>query len=102
MWLRVTIDRQLVVHAIEAAMDAHPLQDCPQARPALQGMVGTCMARAAGARPSRSTWAGGQLHPPARAAVQHGHRCLPDLARRLGGGDPDPRPATWANARLGL
>ena len=45
MWLRVTIDRQLVVHAIEAAMDAHPLQDCPQARPALQGMVGTCMAR---------------------------------------------------------
>ena len=45
MWLRVTIDRQLVVHAIEAAMDAHPLQDCPQARPALQGMVGACMAR---------------------------------------------------------
>ena len=45
MWLRVTIDRKLVVHAIEAAMDAHPLQDCPQARPALQGMVGACMAR---------------------------------------------------------
>ena len=45
MWLRVTIDRKLVVHAIEAAMDAHPLPDCPQARPALQGMVGACMAR---------------------------------------------------------
>ena len=45
MRIRVTVNTQLVVHAIEAAMDAHPLQDCPEARPALQGMVGTCMAR---------------------------------------------------------
>ena len=45
MWLRVTVDRQLVVQSIEVAMDAHPLQDCPRAQPALQRMVGCSMAR---------------------------------------------------------
>jgi hypothetical protein len=45
MWLRVTIDRQLVVHAIEVAMDTHPLQGCTQAQPALQRMVGSSMQR---------------------------------------------------------
>lgn len=45
MWLRVTVDRQLLVHAIEAAMDAHPLADCPLVQPALQTMVGASMAR---------------------------------------------------------
>lgn len=45
MWLRVTVNRQLVVHAIEAAMDTVPLHDCPLARAALQQMVGCTMAR---------------------------------------------------------
>lgn len=45
MWLRVTVDRNLVVHAIESAMDAHPLGECPAAQRALQSMVGCSMAR---------------------------------------------------------
>ena len=45
MWLRVTVGRDLVVHAIEAAMDTVPLHDCPLARTALQQMVGCSMAR---------------------------------------------------------
>jgi len=92
MWLRVTIDRQLVVHAIEAAMDAHPLQDCPQARPALQGMVGACMAR--GWRQAIAQHMGGVascthlrelLFNMATAAFQ-------TLPAAFGGGDPDTPP----------
>ena len=92
MWLRVTIDRKLVVHAIEAAMDAHPLQDCPQARPALQGMVGACMAR--GWRQAIAQHLGGVascthlrelLFNMATAAFQ-------TLPAAFGGGDPDTPP----------
>ena len=92
MWLRVTIDRQLVVHAIEAAMDAHPLQDGPQARPALQGMVGACMAR--GWRQAIAQHMGGVascthlrelLFNMATAAFQ-------TLPAAFGGGDPDTPP----------
>lgn len=92
MWLRVTIDRQLVVHAIEAAMDAHPLQDCPEARPALQGMVGACMAR--GWRQAIAQHMGGVascthlrelLFNMATAAFQ-------TLPAAFGGGDPDTPP----------
>ena len=92
MWLRVTIDRQLVVHAIEAAMDAHPLQDCPQARPALQGMVGACMAR--GWRQAIAQHMGGV------ASCTHLRELLFNLATAafqtlpaaFGGGDPDTPP----------
>lgn len=45
MWLRVTVGRDLVVRAIESAMDAHPLGGCPEAQRALQAMVGCSMAR---------------------------------------------------------
>ena len=45
LWLRVTVDRDLVVRAIESAMDAHPLAGCTQAQRALQAMVGCSMAR---------------------------------------------------------
>lgn len=45
MWLRVTVNRELVVQAIEVAMDAHPLKECPQSEPALQALVGCSMAR---------------------------------------------------------
>lgn len=45
MWLRVTVNRQLVVQAIDVAMDSHPLQGCTEAQTALQHMVGCSMAR---------------------------------------------------------
>lgn len=45
MRLRVTVDRQLVVQAIESSMDAHPLGGCTQAQRSLQAMVGCSMAR---------------------------------------------------------
>lgn len=45
MLLRVTVDQHLVVQAIEASMEAHPLGGCPEALASLQSMVGCCMAR---------------------------------------------------------
>ena len=45
MWIRCTVNTDLVVQAIEVAMDAHPLGDCPEALPAMQNMVGCSMAR---------------------------------------------------------
>ncbi len=45
MQIRVTINKQLVVQAIEAHMLAHPVQGCPGALAAMQRMVGCSMAR---------------------------------------------------------
>lgn len=45
MRLRVTISPDLVVQAIEASMDTHPLAGCAEAQAALQTMVGCSMAR---------------------------------------------------------
>ena len=45
MWLRVTVNRDLVVQAIEGVMDARPLDGCPEALPPLQSMVGCSMSR---------------------------------------------------------
>ncbi len=45
MRIRVTVNTQLVVQAIEAAMEAHPIQGCPAALDAMQRMVGCSMAR---------------------------------------------------------
>ena len=45
MHIRATIDTQLVVHAIEASLQAHPVQGCPGALQAMQRMVGCSMAR---------------------------------------------------------
>lgn len=45
MLIRVTVNTQLVVQAIEAAMEAHPVQGCPGALDAMQNMVGCSMAR---------------------------------------------------------
>ncbi|PWW46439.1 DUF2889 domain-containing protein [Melaminivora alkalimesophila] len=45
MWLRVTVDTQLVVRAIASSMDAHPLGGCTEAERGLQAMVGCSMAR---------------------------------------------------------
>lgn len=45
MWLRVTVNLQLVVQAVDVAMDSHPLGGCRQAEAGLQRMVGCGMAR---------------------------------------------------------
>lgn len=45
MLIRTTVDGQLVVQAIEAAMDSHPHETCPPALAAMQRMVGCSMAR---------------------------------------------------------
>ena len=45
MLIRVTINTQLVVQAIEAHMEAHPIQGCPGALAAMQRMVGCSMAK---------------------------------------------------------
>ena len=45
MLIRVTINEELTVLAIEAAMDAHPLGGCPAALGAMQKMVGCSMRR---------------------------------------------------------
>ncbi|MFZ7310469.1 DUF2889 domain-containing protein [Comamonas jiangduensis] len=45
MHIRVTVNTQLVVQAIEASMEAHPVQGCPAALDAMQRMVGCSMAR---------------------------------------------------------
>lgn len=45
MHIRVTVNAQLVVVAIEAAMDDHPVLGCPAALHAMQRMVGASMAK---------------------------------------------------------
>lgn len=45
MWLRVTVNRELVVQAVDVAMHSHPLKGCREAEAALQRMVGCGMAR---------------------------------------------------------
>ena len=45
MWLRVTVNLELVVQTIEVVMDTHPLKGCRQAEAAMQRMVGCGMAR---------------------------------------------------------
>lgn len=45
MWIRLTIDADMVVHGIEAAMDDHPLGHCPEATKSMQKMLGCCIAR---------------------------------------------------------
>lgn len=45
MQIRVTVDTNLVVQAIEVAMNNVPHGECPKASAPMQKMVGTCMAR---------------------------------------------------------
>ncbi|MEG0678005.1 MAG: DUF2889 domain-containing protein [Comamonas sp.] len=45
MWIRLTVNSSLVVQAVEAAMDDHPLAHCPEATRAMQRMVGCSMTR---------------------------------------------------------
>ena len=43
MLIRLTVNTELVVQAVEASMEAHPLQGCPGALEAMQRMVGCSM-----------------------------------------------------------
>jgi hypothetical protein len=43
MRIRVTLDNAMVIQAIEAVMDSHPHDPCPQALAPMQRMVGTRM-----------------------------------------------------------
>ena len=45
MQIRLTVDDDLVVHAIEVALNSLPHGECPQAAPPMQKMVGVSMAR---------------------------------------------------------
>ncbi len=45
MWLRVTVNTDLVVQAIEASLDSHPLGGCPESLRGIQSMVGCSMGR---------------------------------------------------------
>ncbi|AVP59067.1 DUF2889 domain-containing protein [Pulveribacter suum] len=92
MRLRVTVDRQLVVQAIESSMEAHPLSGCKAAQQALQTMVGCSMAR--GWRQAIQTHLGGVagcthlrelLFNLATAAFQSVHEAF------QGAGDGPPR-----------
>lgn len=40
MWIRLTVDDDFVVHAIETSMASTPLDECQNATPPMQGMVG--------------------------------------------------------------
>ena len=40
MWLRLTIDDRLVIHAVEAATDASPYSICPAVAPHFQSLKG--------------------------------------------------------------
>jgi len=43
MKIRLTLDEQLVIHAIEVASDASPFPNCPGIEPAYQALVGTAL-----------------------------------------------------------
>jgi hypothetical protein len=45
MLVRVTIDRSMVVHAVEVAMDSHPFGGCTGALTAMQSLVGHSMGK---------------------------------------------------------
>ncbi len=45
MWLRITIDETLVIHAVEAVTDAGPFQICPAVVPRFQALVGCRIGR---------------------------------------------------------
>ena len=40
MWVRVTVNAELVVQNIETAMDGHPYPECPAAVPPIQRLIG--------------------------------------------------------------
>lgn len=40
MWVRVTVDSELVIQDIEVAMDGHPHPECPEVIPPMNALIG--------------------------------------------------------------
>ena len=40
MWVRLTVNTELVIQAIEVAMDSHPHPECPQVIPPMEALIG--------------------------------------------------------------
>jgi hypothetical protein len=40
MWVRITVDTELVIQSIEVAMDSHPHPECPQVIPPMDALIG--------------------------------------------------------------
>lgn len=40
MWVRITVNTELVILAIEVSMDSHPHPECPQVIPPMDGLIG--------------------------------------------------------------
>jgi hypothetical protein len=45
MWIRVTVDRELVIRDIEVAMDSHPHAECPEVIPPMDALIGARMGK---------------------------------------------------------
>jgi hypothetical protein len=41
MWVRITVNTELVIQAIEVAMDSHPHPECPEVIPPMDALIGT-------------------------------------------------------------
>lgn len=100
MWIRATVNTELVVQSIEAVMDAHPLGGCPAALAGMQKMVGCCMAR--GWRKSIEANLG------SITGCTHMRELLQSMATATFKAlwapstlTPTPRPATLASAKAG-
>jgi len=57
MWVRLTVDKNLVITAIEVAMDRHPHPECPEVVPPMTALIGERLGK--GWRKSISTHLGG-------------------------------------------
>jgi len=40
MWVRLTLNTELVIEDIEVAMDGHPHPECPNVIPTMDGLIG--------------------------------------------------------------
>ncbi|MDH6421950.1 DUF2889 domain-containing protein [Polynucleobacter sphagniphilus] len=40
MWIRLTVNQELVIQAIEVAMDSHPHPECPEVIPPMDSLIG--------------------------------------------------------------
>ena len=77
MWIRVTVNKELVIQDIEVAMDAHPHPECPEVIPPMNNLIGAQLGK--GWRKTIETHLGGiqgcthlrdLLHNLATAAFQ--------------------------------
>jgi hypothetical protein len=95
MWIRITVDEELVIHALEAVTDHSPFPSCPEAAASFQRVVGLKIGRGWMERVKERV--GGvegcthllELLPPlATAAFQ----TIAPLRMRRRAEDPDRRP----------